>query len=152
MLSHELRELVHLEDGEDRALSLISDFFWAVRDVFADSWEGMNPKTSRLVHSAGLIALGYAMEVAYALHGARDRQGFADTIRCLEPYAAWTSGHWSFPTEFRPWDKLQNTAPDIRLLSDFLVRIVRDQDAYDPRDWNRQPQSIEQDQVGLAFR
>jgi DGQHR domain-containing protein len=122
-----VRELIASEDGEERALNLISEFYWAVRDVFPEAWEGMTPKTSRLVHSVGIIALGYCMEIAYALHGARDRASFKEALGCLEPFAAWTSGHWNFPSDFRPWNKIQNTPPDIRLLSDFLVRIVRDQ-------------------------
>lgn len=122
-----IREILNLEDGQERALALISDFFWAVRDVFLEAWEGMTPKTSRLVHSAGIVALGYTMEIAYALHGAKDRESFAESIRCLKDHAAWTSGTWEFSNESRPWNKIQNTPPDIRLLSDFLVRIVRDQ-------------------------
>ena len=122
-----IREFIHLEDGQERAVDLVSSFYWAVRDVFPEAWEGMTPTTSRLVHSCGLIALGYVMEVAYALHGARDRRSFATAIECLTPYTAWTSGNWNFPTEFRPWNKLQNTPPDVRMLSDYLVRIVRDQ-------------------------
>lgn len=129
-----IREIIHLEDGEQQALELVSDFFWAVRDVFPEAWEGMTPKTSRLIHSAGIIALGYTMEIAYAFHGASDRKSFAEKLKCLQPYAAWTSGHWNFPTEVRPWNKIQNTPPDIRLLSDFLVRIVRDQGMRDSAD------------------
>ena len=122
-----IREMIHLDEGQERAVKLISDYYWAVRDVFPEAWEGMTPKTSRLVHSCGLIALGYVMEVAYALYGARDRQSFATAIECLKSYTSWTSGHWNFDTEFRPWDKIQNTPPDVRMLSDYLVRIVRDQ-------------------------
>jgi len=122
-----IREVLNYEDGQDRALNLISDFFWAVRQAFPEAWEGMTPKASRLVHSAGIIALGYAMEIAYALHGARDRESFRRAIECLKGHTAWTSGTWQFSNELRPWNKIQNTPPDIRLLSDFLVRIVRDQ-------------------------
>lgn len=146
-----IRELVSDGDGEDRSLRLISDFFWAVRDVFPDAWEGMTPRTSRLVHSAGLIALGYAMEVAYALHGARDRESFADTIRCLEPHTAWTGGHWNFPTEFRPWDKLQNTASDVQLLSDYLVRLVRDQGETEKAYMRGNDRAAQAKQVDLAI-
>lgn len=70
------------------------------------------------------------MEIAYALHGARTREDFRDKLACLtvDGLCAWTSGSWIFNRdENRPWDKLQNTPPDIRLLSDYLVRLVRDQ-------------------------
>jgi hypothetical protein len=83
-----------------------------------------------LKHSVGVIALGYAMEMAYAVHGARTREDFRDKLKCLtvDGLCAWTSGTWVFNREeSRTWDRLQNTPPDIRLLSDYLARIVRDQ-------------------------
>ncbi len=122
-----IRELVYLPDGEEQAFRLLSDFYGAVQDIFPEGWIGMNPKTSRLVHGAGLVALGYVMEVAYALHGVKSREGFANCIRCLTPHVAWTSGNWDFRSEQRPWNKIQNISADIRLLSDYLVRVVRDQ-------------------------
>ena len=70
------------------------------------------------------------MEMAYALHGARTREDFRDKLKCLtmDGLCAWTSGTWVFNREeSRNWDRLQNTPPDIRLLSDYLVRLVRDQ-------------------------
>ncbi|WP_420566405.1 DGQHR domain-containing protein DpdB [Thalassobaculum sp.] len=125
-----LRDLAGREDSEEASLQLIADFYGAVMDTFPEAWIGMTPRTSRLKHSAGIIALGYAMETAYAVHGARDRTGFADKIACLAEgdICCWTSGYWILsPNESRMWDRIQNTQPDIRLLSDFLVRIVRDQ-------------------------
>ena len=99
-------------------------------DLFPEAWIGMSPRTSRLKHSVGIIALGYAMEMAYAIHGARTREDFREKLNCLttSSLCAWTSGMWVFnQEERRPWDRLQNTPPDIRLLSDYLVRLVRDQ-------------------------
>ena len=41
---------------------------------------------------------------------------------------AWTDGTWYFDvTDVRQWDRVQNTQPDIRALSNHLVKIVRDQ-------------------------
>jgi len=120
-----IRDFIREENGEDRAFRLISDFYRAVQRQFPEAWVGMTPRTSRLVHSAGIIALGYVMEVAFALHGARDEAAFATSLRPLEEHAAWTSGYWMFPGDMRRWDKVQNTPPDIRMLSDFLVQVVR---------------------------
>jgi len=116
--------------SRQQALKLIGDFYGAVMDVFPEAWIGMGPRTSRLRHSVGIIALGYAMEMAYAMHGARTRADFREALQCLtvDGLCSWTSGTWVFSREeSRPWDKLQNTPPDIRLLSDYLVRLVRDQ-------------------------
>lgn len=125
-----LRDIARSEDAPKRSLKLIADFYGAVMDLFPEAWIGMSPRTSRLKHSVGIIALGYAMEMAYALHGARTREDFRDKLSCLtsDGLCAWTSGTWILShEERRPWDRLQNTPPDIRMLSDYLVRLVRDQ-------------------------
>lgn len=125
-----IRDFGRDEDSSKQALKLVGDFYGAVMDVFPEAWIGMGPRTSRLKHSVGIIALGYAMEMAYAVHGARTRADFREALQCLtlDGLCAWTSGTWVFSREeSRPWDKLQNTPPDIRLLSDYLVRLVRDQ-------------------------
>ena len=120
-----IRDFIRTENGEDRAFKLISDFYSAVQRQFPEAWVGMTPRTSRLVHSTGIIALGYVMEIAYALEGVSDQASFLESLKPIENHVAWTSGHWQFPGDTRRWDKIQNTAPDIRMLSDFLVQIVR---------------------------
>ncbi len=125
-----LREIARGKDASIKSLKLLADFYGAVMDLFPEAWIGMGPRTSRLKHSVGIIALGYAMEMAYALHGARTRADFQDKLGCLtmEGLCAWTDGTWVFgPEEWRPWNQLQNTPPDIRMLSNYLVRLVRDQ-------------------------
>ena len=70
------------------------------------------------------------MEVAYSLHGAKTRSEFKEVLRCLtlDNACAWTDGTWYFEvSDVRRWDKIQNTQPDIRVLGEHLVRIVRDQ-------------------------
>ena len=125
-----LREFAQCEDASIKSLNLIADFYGAIMDLFPEAWIGMGPRTSRLKHSVGIVALGYAMEIAYALHGARTRADFRAKLRCLATghLCAWTAGTWVFGTEERrPWNQLQNTSPDIRMLSNYLVRLVRDQ-------------------------
>ncbi len=125
-----LRDIAKKRDADIESLKLLVDFYDAVMELFPEAWIGLGPRTSRLKHSVGIISLGYAMEMAYALHGARTRSDFRDTLRCLttDGLCAWTSGTWVFgKEERRPWNQLQNTPPDIRMLSNYLVRIVRDQ-------------------------
>jgi DGQHR domain-containing protein len=125
-----LRDIARGEDVTAQSLKLIGDFYDAVMDIFPEAWIGMGPRTSRLKHSIGIIGMGYAMEMAYGLHGARTREDFREKLMCLtaDGLCAWTCGTWVFNRdESRPWDKLQNTSPDIRLLSDYVVRLVRDQ-------------------------
>ena len=124
-----IRELVGKPDGMEASFALISAFFAAVKETFPEAWFGMSPKTSRLVHGAGIVALGYVMEVAFALSEARTTDAFKQSLLCLRGKTAWSSGSWPFADEARPWNKIQNTNADIRLLAEHLVRIVRDQSA-----------------------
>ena len=125
-----LRDVAQSEESSIKSLKLLADFYGAVMDIFPEAWIGKGPRTSRLKHSVGIIALGYAMEIAYELHGARTRSDFRDTLNCLtvDGLCAWTEGIWIFSKEeWRLWNQLQNTPPDIRMLSNYLVRLVRDQ-------------------------
>ena len=125
-----IRELVKLENGEQKSVDLIADFYGALMDTFPEAWIGQAPRSSRMKHSCGIVALGFVMEVAYTMHGARNRDQFHEILTCLrqEKVCAWTSGTWYFsPTDIREWDKIQNTSPDIRILTEHLVRVVRDQ-------------------------
>lgn len=144
-----LRELAGKDDIEERSVHLIGNFYGALMDLFPDAWIGRSPRNSRLKHSAGIIAAGFAMEVAYGMHGARTRSEFKNVLECLkhERACAWTSGRWYFSdTDVREWDKVQNTAPDVRILTNHLVRIVKDQGVKTifeaPENFNKQIMSI----------
>jgi DGQHR domain-containing protein len=105
---------------------LISDFYGAVKDVFPSDWVGHTPKTSRLVHGAGIQALGYVMELLVGRDGARTKDEFARGLSVLREHTAWTSGSWQFSSEEQvPWNKLENTSRQIHALAQFLVSIVR---------------------------
>jgi hypothetical protein len=64
---------------------------------FRDAWYGHTPKTSRLVHGAGIVALGYVMEVLAQLEGARTEHEFCRGLACLVDRTAWTNGDWNSP-------------------------------------------------------
>jgi DGQHR domain-containing protein len=40
---------------------LLSNFYGAVADTFPDAWHGHSPQTSRLVHGAGIVSMGYVV-------------------------------------------------------------------------------------------
>ena len=111
--------------GEQACFDLLAEFYGAVIDVFGTAWVGMSTKTSRLVHGVGLVALGYVMDYGWIAEGARTRSEFATILKRLEGRTAWTSGAWDFPGDQRPWNRLQNTTPDIRLLTDFLLATLK---------------------------
>jgi len=119
-----LREMFSTR-GEPACFDLVADFYGAVIDVFGKAWIGMSPKTSRLVHGVGLVALGYVMDYAWIAESARTRSAFAKVLRRLEGSTAWASGAWAFPDDPRPWNRLQNTTADIRILTDFLLLTLK---------------------------
>lgn len=123
-----IREFMSEPDFEERAVGLLNEFFEAVRAVFGDEWTGLSPRHSRLRHGAGLVAMGFVMELLYSMEGAVAREDFVPGLTLLKPYTAWTSGQWKFSdTDIRSWNGIQNTPTDIDLLSQFLVSRLKRQ-------------------------
>lgn len=121
-----IRDLINEDDCEERSVRLVSEFFAAVREVFGDEWIGMVPKNSRLRHGAGVVAMGFVMELLYASEGATSAEEFKPGLELLKPYTAWTSGQWRFSNEdIRPWKGIENTPSDIDLLANHLVRNLK---------------------------
>ena len=105
--------------------ALIANFFAAVREVFAEDWDDQTPKTSRLVHGVGLVALGFVMDALVFDRKSRTREDFLSGMSPLVGRTAWRSGSWEFSDQIRPWNSLQNTSADYQLLAMHLVGIVR---------------------------
>lgn len=120
-----LRELVRLEDREDRAVALINEFFEAVADVFGGEWVGMSPRVSRLRHGAGIVAMGFVMDLVVATRNASAKADFIPVLEILKPFTAWTTGTWNMDGHVFPWNDIQNTPADIDLLTRHLVSTVK---------------------------
>lgn len=112
----------------------------AMQEVVATYWEGVSlafpqawdlpPKSSRLTHGVGIVALGFVMDHLHArrLKGADwNALSIANELRILAPHCAWTSGAWHFSDDdVRGWNVLQNTDRDVRLLAGYLARLVEE--------------------------
>jgi DGQHR domain-containing protein len=121
-----MRDLIRRKNGPDRCFEFVSAFYGAVRSVFRDAWDGHTPKTSRLVHGAGIVAVGYVMEVLAQLEGARTEDDFCRGLACLIGRTAWTDGEWNFNGgDRRHWKAIQNVNRDIVVLAHYLISIVR---------------------------
>jgi len=126
-----LRILSQSADGDEKCFCLVSDFYKAVQAVFKAEWDGMSPKTSRLVHSVGIIAMGRVLEIAFQVCQSRSFGQFCDVLQRIKDRTHWVEGqgNWIFGsgdnTRERAWNELQSTTPDIQLLSDHLDRLVR---------------------------
>ncbi len=121
-----MRELIRRDCGEEKCFSIISEFYRAVQRVFPDAWRNHTPKTSRLVHGAGIVALGYVMEVLALLDAAQTSEEFAKGLAALDGETAWTEGEWDFGHgDRRHWKAIQNVNRDIVMLAQHLIAIVR---------------------------
>jgi DGQHR domain-containing protein len=121
-----LRPMFKEHDFKDRAFRLLSNFFKAVQTVFADDWKGHTPKTSRLVHSAGIVSMGYVMETLYSAYRSDEVTAFEKGLGFLEGKTAWTQGAWQFgPDDQRKWDSIQYVPKDTRQLAQYLVSTIK---------------------------
>jgi DGQHR domain-containing protein len=97
--------------------------FWnAAKRAFPDAW-GLPPTRSRLMHSAGIQAMGYLMDRLVArTQGANDpSKAMLAALRLLRPYCAWTEGTWQGLG--LAWDEVQSVPRHIRGLADLLIRL-----------------------------
>jgi DGQHR domain-containing protein len=101
---------------------ILKVFFEGVRRTWPNAWNG-SPKTSRLVHGVGIVAMGHLMDrVMREVDNTSPRAAFSVATR-LERIAdrcAWTSGNW--PVLGTPWNELQNTSQDKARLTEYLLK------------------------------
>ncbi|MNY76984.1 hypothetical protein D3C86_2167450 [compost metagenome] len=65
------------------------------------------------------------MDELVARQGASTVEAFEVGLAPLASQARWSEGEWDFGNEQRPWNTLQNTNADYRLVSHHLVRLLR---------------------------
>ena len=110
------------EGAEVESMYKILLTFWsAARDVFPEAW-GKDPRHSRLMHSAGIEAMGVLMDRIYAkLSGVNeDYKTVRKEVERVAARCHWTKGTWEFIGV--PWNEIQSTPRDIKRLQDALVR------------------------------
>jgi len=122
-----MRDLARRAGGVGPCYSTLSEYFWAVRAAFPDAtWDRHTPKTSRLVHGAGIVAMGHVMDLLYQVEGADTCDGFRRGLASLVDRTAWTAGEWDFGGgDVRHWRAIQNNPRDIAVLSQHLISLVR---------------------------
>jgi DGQHR domain-containing protein len=100
--------------------------YWdAVRQTFPDAW-GHPPTHSRLMHGAGIRAMGRLMDKVMATINPSAPDATEQTLAELQRVASicrWTSGAWDGLGENPvPWNAVQNTPRDVSALSNLLIR------------------------------
>jgi DGQHR domain-containing protein len=104
------------------ARELLFTYWSAVRDIFPEAW-GRPPTQSRLMHSAGIRAMGRLMDRVMGVAAEENRRTAKAVARELErirPFCRWTSGAWEELGGLR-WNEIQNVPAHIRMLSKFLL-------------------------------
>ena len=98
--------------------------YWnAVRHTFPEAW-GLAPTQSRLMHSAGLRAMGRLMDRMMAsINWAEPHAPAAvrHELARIRPACRWTAGNWEELGGLR-WNELQNIPSHVRMLSNYLIR------------------------------
>jgi DGQHR domain-containing protein len=98
--------------------------YWnAVKKTFPEAW-GKPPTKSRLMHGAGIRAMGKLMD---RVMGSIDPAGHGvvahvqHELRPIQPVCHWTEGRWTEIGDLN-WNEIQNVPRHIRMLSSILVR------------------------------
>jgi DGQHR domain-containing protein len=115
------------DEGSDTdAMYRVLVLYWsAVRDTFPEAW-GRPPTESRLMHSAGIRAMGALMDtIMFRADASPNPEGeVRSSIGRLAPHCAWTSGSWEGLGA--KWNEIQATPQDINRLRDHLIALDRD--------------------------
>lgn len=115
------RNLATGETDYNAVLRVLLVYWRAVKATWPDAW-GRPATESRLMHSAGLRAMGKLMDrmmgTIVAESPNAEEQVRAELAQ-LRKLCAWTAGEWEFGLE---WNQVQNLPAHIRTLTNFLVR------------------------------
>jgi DGQHR domain-containing protein len=116
------KDPVNADSDVDSMYRTMCLFWHAVKDEFPDAW-GKTPHRSRLMHSAGIQAMGVLMDrIMTRLHGHHDpRLEIQQSLRRVRAHCSWTEGTWEGLG--LKWNEVQNVPKHVRSLSDLLVRL-----------------------------
>jgi DGQHR domain-containing protein len=112
--------------------SVLVSYWQAVQETFPEAW-GNPPEKSRLMHGAGIRAMGRLMDRIMGWHRPAEGNPTAYAKRELAriaPICRWTSGEWE--ELGLAWNEIQNVPRHIRLLTDVLIRNYVHQRGVEP--------------------
>ena len=111
------------ETDSETVVDLLVAYWRAVRRSFPEAW-GLPPTKSRLMHGAGIKAMGTLMDAIVPRQdpSASDLEDLlAEEIGRIVPLCRWTAGTWEALGGL-PWNGIENTSRSVRVLSNHLVR------------------------------
>ena len=115
---------VDVADGEAMYRTLV--LYWsAVRDTFPEAW-GKSSTDSRLMHSAGIRAMGDLMDqiMLRADSSPTPDVVIRESLTRIASYCCWIDGTWD--TLGWRWNEVQNLSVHMTKLSEYLIRLDRD--------------------------
>lgn len=116
------RNLATSETDFDAIWKTLTVYWQGVKETFPEAW-GRPPHESRLMHGAGIRAMGRLMDKIMMGVDAGDPDSVMSVRESLErvaPYCHWDAGCWD---ELRlQWNEVENTARHHKLLANYLIR------------------------------
>jgi DGQHR domain-containing protein len=107
------------------SVRLVINLFWGeVKLTFPEAW-GRSPKRSRLMGGVGVKSMGVLMDriMSSVQPGDKEARGhIRKALSRIKNHCAWTQGTWEHLNGV-PWNQLQNTSRDVKLLSNMLIRL-----------------------------
>jgi hypothetical protein len=97
--------------------------YWSsVKATFPEAW-GLPPTKSRLMHAAGLEAMGTLMDKIYTRASTREdpKTHVFQSLRGIAGDCCWIDGRW--PDIDVGWNEIEATGRSIKLLTEQLVRL-----------------------------
>ncbi|MER5325493.1 DGQHR domain-containing protein DpdB [Streptosporangium roseum] len=119
------RDIGRGETDFDGIIQALFIYWAAVRETFPEAW-GKPPEKSRLMHGAGIRAMGRLMD---RILGTVDplRKDAPQTVRqhltLIAPYCRWTSGSWD--ELGHRWNEIENVSKHVQELSNYLIRVYQ---------------------------
>lgn len=112
----------HEGNNSTAMLQILIEFWSAVKFAFPSAW-AKHPSESRLMHSAGIAAMGDLMDRMAARATTRKslKEFFISELKLIARDCAWIEGQW--PLIDRSWNEIENTPRDVKLLSQVLVQL-----------------------------
>jgi len=114
------------ENHDSENMYKVLVFFWnEVKNTFPDAW-GISSQKSRLMHSAGIRAMGTLMDQVMMIIESmpNSQQELSKTLQRIKPYCRWTEGTWE--SLGWKWNEIQSTYSHINKLSQYLCKVERE--------------------------
>lgn len=112
----------------DEQLDILKEFWSGVKKTFPEAW-GKPPRFSRLMHGAGVIAMGFLMDTIADRHRNTSKltaKLFHQELNPLRDVCKWTEGYWRLANnESLKWNELQNVPRHIQMLSSYMLNEYR---------------------------